>query len=180
MSEYNDMEIMGRVQSGETQLLGILYERHKASLYSYFYRCTNNRAKSEDLVQNVFLKVMKNVNNFKGSGEFKYWLFRIARNSWIDTAKSKEPTLKAVPLEYEHVKNQTTDDQTGMTVLQMRKEKLKRALEAISEDKREAIVMSRYQGLDYKTIAEITQSSESAIKSRVMRGLNEIRQIVNN
>lgn len=180
MSEYNDMEIMGRVQSGETQLLGILYERHKASLYSYFYRCTNNRAKSEDMVQNVFLKVMKNIHNFKGSGEFKYWLFRIARNSWIDTAKSKEPALKAVPLDYEHIKNQTTDDTMGMTVIQMRKEKLKRALNSISEEKREAIVMSRYQGLDYKTIAEITQSSESAIKSRVMRGLNEIRQIVNN
>ena len=170
---------MKRVQSGDTQLMGILYERHKTSLFNYFLRCTNNRVRSEDMVQNVFLKVLRNIHNFNGTGEFRYWLFRIARNSWIDKTKSKEPVMKAVAFENDHdqVQNFETTGETG--IKELRKLKLRKALECLSEEKRDAIILSRYQGLDYKTIAEISDCTESAVKSRVMRGLTEIRKMVN-
>lgn len=171
---------MRKVQLGDTQLLGILYERHKSSLYSYFYRCTSDRAKSEDLVQNVFLKVLKSTHLFNGSGEFKYWLFRIARNTWIDTSKSKEPVQKAVAFENEYMRGSTSIDDGPENEKQRRLKKMRMALEQIAEEKKEAIVMSRYQGLDYKTIAKISNCTESAVKSRIMRGLNEIRELVKN
>lgn len=181
MSNYSDLEIMRKVQSGDLHLMGILYERHKMNLYSYFYRCTNNRQRSEDLVQNVFLKVLKSTHLFKGtSGEFKYWLFRIARNAWIDNAKSKEPAQKAVSIENQHVKQSYSLDEGKDYEKQRRLEQMRNALNQIAEEKREAIIMSRYQGLDYKTIAKISNCTESAVKSRIMRGLNDIRAIVNN
>jgi len=122
---------------------------------------------------------MKNVHHFKGSGEFKYWLFRIARNSWIDKAKSKEPVLKAVALESDRDDLSTSDESDALSIKEMRKVKLRKALECLSDEKRDAIIMSRYQGMDYKTIAEISDCTESAVKSRVMRGLGEIRKLVN-
>lgn len=180
MNEYNDLEIMRKVQSGEMHLMGILYERHKTNLYSYFYRCTNSRQKSEDLVQNVFLKVIKSKHLFKGTtGEFKYWLFRIARNTWIDNAKSKEPTIRAVPIENEYERGSYNLEDGKDYEKQRRLESMRNALNQIAEEKREAIIMSRYQGLDYKTIAKISNCTESAVKSRIMRGLNDIRTIVN-
>jgi len=178
LNEYSDSEIMRRAQSGETQLMGILYERHKMGLYNYFLRCTNDRTRSEDMVHNVFLKVMKNVHHFKGSGEFKYWLFRIARNSWIDNSKSKDPVLKAVALEGARTNIAESYDNDEDNVTSTRKAKLQKALENLSQEKRDAIILSRYQGLDYKTIADISDCTESAVKSRVMRGLTEIRKLV--
>jgi len=179
LSNYSDLEIMRKVQSGEMHLMGILYERHKTNLYSYFYRCTSNREKSEDLVQNVFLKVLRSTHLFKGtSGEFKYWLFRIARNTWIDSAKSKEPTQKAMAFENVHMKGSFDINDDKVYEKQNRIEQLRSALNQIGEEKREAIIMSRYQGLDYKTIAKISNCTESAVKSRIMRGLNDIRAIV--
>lgn len=158
--------------------MGILYERHKASLFSYFLRCTNSRVRSEDMVQNVFLKVMKNTHNFNGTGEFRYWLFRIARNSWIDKTKKKEPMLRAVALESVHHEGSEQHASGEKDIVEIRKAKLRKALESLSEEKRDAIILSRYQGMDYKTIAEISDCTESAVKSRVMRGLTEIREMV--
>ena len=178
MNEFSDLEIMRRIQSGETQLMGILYERHKLSLFNYFLRCTSDRVISEDMVHNVFLKVMKNTHNFSGTGEFRYWLFRIARNSWIDNTKKKEPVLKAVALDGVHHKSSFLDE-PDTSIMEQRKAKLRNALECLSEEKRDAIILSRYQGMDYKMIAEISDCTESAVKSRVMRGLSEIRKMVN-
>jgi len=135
---------MQKVQAGHTSPLGELYERHKEGLFAYFYRCSRDRYLSEDLVQNVFIKVLKYKDQFKGAGAFNYWLYRIARNTWLDTVKKNEP----------------------------------KALDMISHDKKDAIILSRYHGLDYKTIAEMSDCTENAIKSRVMRGLAEIREIV--
>lgn len=179
MNNYSDLEIMRRVQSGETQLMGILYERHKLNLFNYFLRCTNSRAKSEDMVHNVFLKVMKNVKHFDGSGEFRYWLFRIARNAWIDNTKKKEPVLKAVAIENVQIDVEDQNQYREQGIKEQQKIKLQKALRCLSEEKREAIILSRYQGLDYKTIAEISNCTESAVKSRIMRGLGEIRKLVN-
>jgi len=178
LNNSTDLEIMQRVQSGEVKLIGLLYERYKKDLFSYFYRCTSDKVKSEDLIQNVFIKVINNHKNFKGTGQFNYWLFRIARNTWLDNVKKKEPVLRAVPLQEEQRQVATT--KMHNSTIDEQKKKLRDALNQISEEKRDAIILSRYQGLDYKTIAEISDCSESAIKSRIMRGLTEIRKIVNN
>lgn len=178
MNNITDSEIMQRVQAGEVNLIGTLYERYKGELFSYFYRCTSDKVKSEDLIQNVFIKVINNHKNFKGTGQFNYWLFRIARNTWLDAVKKKEPMLHAVPLQEEQRQMATT--KLHSSTIDEQKKKLRNALNQISEEKREAIIMSRYQGMDYKTIAKISDCSESAIKSRIMRGLTEIRKIVNN
>jgi RNA polymerase sigma-70 factor (ECF subfamily) len=69
-----DSEIMKMVQRGDVNKLGLLYEKYHKDLYQYFYRLTRQREKSEDLVHNVFIKVMKYSKNFKGQGQhWKWW-----------------------------------------------------------------------------------------------------------
>jgi len=169
---------MRLVQSGQTSRLGELYERHKEGLFAYFFRCSNDRFQSEDLVQNVFIKVLKYKDQFKGTGAFNYWLYRIARNTWLDTVNKNDPMRRAEVIDNDRFEGSFSVQAAHMMTHQDQKAKLTRALDKISPDKKDAILLSRYHGLDYKTIAEMSDCSESAIKSRVMRGLAELRDIV--
>jgi len=165
---------MRQVQSGHTNRLGVLYERHKEGLFAYFFRCSNDRYLSEDLVQNVFIKVMKYKDQFKGTGAFNFWLYRIARNTWLDTINKKDPIKRAVEIDSDRLEGSYSVRAAHM----MSEGDQKQKLNMISPDKKDAIILSRYHGLDYKTIAEMSDCSESAVKSRVMRGLSEIKELV--
>lgn len=169
---------MRQVQAGDTRKLGLLYERHKEGLFAYFFRCCNDRYLSEDLVQNVFIKVIKYKNQFKGTGAFNFWLYRIARNTWLDSVTKNDPMRKALEIDNDRLEGSFSIRASHMISEQDQKSKLKQALDRISPDKKDAIILSRYHGLDYKTIAEMSDCSESAIKSRVMRGLSEIKELV--
>jgi len=169
---------MRLVQSGLTSRLGELYERHKEGLFAYFFRCSNDRFQSEDLVQNVFIKVLKYKDQFKGTGAFNYWLYRIARNVWLDAVRKNDPMRRAEIIDSDRLEGPFSMNAAHMMTQDDRKEKLRRALDMISPDKKDAILLSRYHGLDYKTIAEMSDCSESAIKSRVMRGIAELSHIV--
>lgn len=169
---------MRRVQAGDIHHVGTLYERHKKSLYAYFYRCSNDRSVSEDMVQNVFMKVIKYKDQFKGHGQFNYWLFRIARHTWLDSIKKNDPMYRAAEINNDHLEGSYSATAAHMMTQDDQKEKLRKALDQISPEKKDAIILSRYHGLDYKTIAEMSECTENAIKSRVMRGLMEIKEIV--
>ena len=174
----NDNELIKMVQSGDKAKLGILYERHKKDLFYYFFRMTNDQNKSEDMVQNTFLKVMKYHDQFTGKGEFSYWLFSIARNLWIDTLKKKdalknsysESALFAHP-DYTHNSEQRLikDEQIKL---------LEKALNNLNSDKKEAIVLARYKGMKYHEIASLTGTTENNVKSRIRRGLQELKSIM--
>ena len=179
MDHLTDIDIMALVQQGDLGKMGMLYERHKKGLFAYFFRCTNDRFKSEDLVQNVFERVIKYRNNFGAKSAFNHWLYKIARNVWITEYRKNDPLNKMVEMNPVIESNQAIDpaeiaEQNERTAM------LKHALSTISPEKRDAIVLSRYHGMTYKTIAEMSDCSENAIKARVMRGIVEIRNVIQN
>ena len=81
---------MFQVKDGDLARLGILFERHHKILYNFFLRLTGNREASEDLLQEVFLRMLKYRNTYKGSSEFTTWMFQIARNSRADYFRKKK------------------------------------------------------------------------------------------
>ena len=171
---------MKRVQEGDFNKMGLLYERHHQALFAYFYRCTADKGKSEDLVQNLFIRLLKYRRGFTGKGQFSYWMFATARNLWIDEYRKKDPigqgrTLHQIP---------EREDQSPNSYQRLeqdeRHEMLRKALDQLTPEKKEAIVLSRFNGLKYQEIAEIAQCTENAIKSRIQRGLLELKEILTN
>lgn len=170
---------MNQIQRGDTAKMGVLYERHKQDLFAYFYRLTCNRSKSEDLVQNTFMRMLTYCHRFRGDGQFKYWMFSIARNIWIDSYRKFNPLYKG--RELTEVDRKYLVDQEDPQVTYERQERidiLQKALNGLSPEKREAIVLSRFHAMKYHEIALLANCTENTVKSRVRRGIEELKEIV--
>lgn len=174
----SDNEIMGLVQAGDSSKLGILYERHKKDLFSYFYRMTNDSNKSEDLVQNTFIRVIRFNSKFQQDNKFNYWLYSIARNIFMDSINKKD-VLKRAATE-EALYNQYDDSSNAGQAIEKeeKNQMLYIALNRLSPQKKEAIVLSRFQGMKYKDIATLTGSTETNVKSRIRRGIEDLKIIM--
>ncbi|RDY58696.1 RNA polymerase sigma factor [Flagellimonas nanhaiensis] len=177
MQDLSDNFLMMKVKSGDLDKLGLLYERYKKRLFGFFYNLGNNPSVSEDLVQNVFLRILKYRNSYTGEGAFTAWMFRMARNVNHDHYKkiSKESTYRKVLLEDTEVKSANDLDdaleQKGNEVL------LRKALTRLPVEKREILLLSKYREMRFHEIAEVLGCSEGAAKVRVHRALKDLRTI---
>ncbi len=169
---------MNKVQAGDLSKMGLLYERYNRDLFAYFFRCCGDQNKSEDLVHSVFVRIIKYAHNFEGHGQFNYWLFATARNVWFDEHRKKEPVKKSDSWDQNIHDTETVHSPEDVMQKKERKHLLKKAMMMLSPEKREAIELSRFQGLKYKEIASIANCTENAIKSRVQRGIIELKEII--
>jgi RNA polymerase sigma factor (sigma-70 family) len=165
---------MQNVRDGNIGELAILFERHHAALYNYYVRLTRQRDLSEDLVQEVFLRILKFRHTFRGEGAFTTWMYSIARNVRIDYARKwgRERPMTDEDHERAHEdlpSGDTAADGENVALLQQ-------ALSLLTPDKREVLILSRYQDLKYATIAEILGCSAEAVKARVHRAMNDLRE----
>ncbi|MDX1628685.1 MAG: RNA polymerase sigma factor [Fulvivirga sp.] len=170
---------MLKVKAGQTQQLALLFERYKKLLFTFFYHGNQDAQLSEDLVQNTFMRILKYRSSFKGEGAFKVWMFHIARNvrhdhfrkqkrfnnedldSWSDKIGDQEPNREIEITQTEEMK-----------MLQI-------ALQRLDEDKREIITLSKLQGMKYKEIAQLLSCTEGAVKVKVFRAFNELKEKYN-
>lgn len=170
-----DNELMMQVKTGDIEQLGLLFERYKKPLFGFFYRSTHNPSLCEDLVQNVFLRLLKYRGTFTGSGKFTTWMFGIAHNVFLDHC-SKSGRLKSI----DEVDENSFISEENLTDNFIEKEQIKllnAALNKLNEEQRELIVLSKYQGLKYKEIGEILNCTEGTVKVRIFRALNELKDI---
>lgn len=153
--------------------LGHLFERHHKHLYNFFLRSLGNREASEDLVQEVFLRILNYRHTYKPDGEFLPWFFTIARNVTKDHYRTREKesgnTGEAnIPAPASLDPGDEVSRQGDVAVLQ-------RALAKLTPDKREVLILSRFQHLRYREIGQILGCSVGAVKVRVFRALQELR-----
>ena len=175
MESGSDNELMDEVRSGDLEKLGLLFERHKDALFGYFYRNTHNAEVSEDLVQSVFLRILKYRALFSGDGKFTTWMYHIAHNVHTDHFKKSNTQANAG-----RISTAEPNDCETAEKLFVKSETVKlieKALRRLSKDKREILVLSRYQGLKYKEISEILGCSEGAVKVRIFRAVVSLKQI---
>lgn len=162
---------MAAVQGGESPALGELFNRHHAALYRYFIRMSGSATVSEDLTQEVFLRVLRKSDTWQRDARFTSWVYRIAHNAFIDhTRKSKWET--AMPEDWNiaaPASRKLEEDEEHIL--------LRRALMALPPDKRELLVLSRFQGLRYEQIGELLGVETNTVKVRVFRALGQLREI---
>ncbi len=170
-----DNELMMQLKEKDFDKLGILFERHKKNLFGFFYKITYDKDISEDMVQEVFIKILKYGDSFRGYGKFSTWMYRIAHNVSVDHFRKQN---KYVSQEDPEIFNEVEDNDHEQSV--MRDEEidiLNRAMLKLVPDKREILTLSKINGLKYKELGRILSCSENTVKGRVFRALKELKDI---
>ena len=166
---------MTAVRSGDLAKLGLLFERYHLPLFDFLARMTGDRTAAEDLVQDIFVRILKYRATFRDDGSFETWLYRIARNARADYFRRRTP---AEPLDDEVFDRPETTPGPALRLQADRERvRLKRALMLLREDKRELIVLARYRDMKYDQIAEILGIEVGAVKVRVHRAIRELREV---
>ena len=167
---------MEKVRDGDLARLSLLFERYKRPLYGFFYGMNKDQELSEDLVQNTFLRILKYRHLFRGEGDFKTWMFHIARNVSHDHFRKNKIRIRENVENWEERLGHEENKFTEMRQFE-EKEMLSMAMDKLSEGKREVLLLSKYQEKKYKEIGEILGCSEGAVKVKVFRALEELRVI---
>jgi len=176
LDALTDNALMLKVKDGDLDKLGLLFERYKKPLFGFYYHMNKDADLSEDLVQNVFYRIMKYRYLFRGEGDFKTWMFHIARNVNHDHFRKNKLNAKD---SLETWQDRLGTDENRSTELQQDETMhlLSMAMDRLPEDKREILLLSKYQEKRYKEIGEILGCSESAVKVKVFRALQELKQV---
>jgi len=166
---------MSEAIAGDLDKFGVLYQRYKMPLYSYFFKLTGGHGQSsEDLVHNVFYRVLKYRNQYKGEGSFAGWLFTIAHNVGIDFHKN-EKNEKFQHIEIKDVHSWTEESHDLEN--EERSRLLLKALSGLKTTDREILILSKQDCLKYKEIAEILKCNENAVKIKIFRALKRLKDI---
>jgi RNA polymerase sigma factor (sigma-70 family) len=167
-----DRDIMLSVREGDTHKLGLLFDKHAQGLFNYFQFQIRDRFKSEDLVQNVFYKILKYRHTFKDGADFKVWMYGIARNEKINHFHNNRFLGEEVDPELPDERNRNPEHDLEYKT---DKNQLNKALGMISSENRELLILSKYTGLPYNQIAEIVGCTVGAIKVRIYRAIKELK-----
>jgi RNA polymerase sigma factor (sigma-70 family) len=173
VSAEHDDRLMTAVREGDVSPLGVLFERHHRPLFNFFLRLTGDRQASEDLVQDVFFRILKSRTTYRPGTQFRTWMYQIARNAHVDRFRGRarevyEDAETLAPVSVEPGPAAALEQQQEAVLM-------RRALSLLPEDKREVLVLSRFQGLKYQEIAALLGCEEGAVKVRVFRAMRALR-----
>jgi len=168
MTNLPDEELMLQVRNGTGAMLGILFDRYQVALFNFYCKSTGDRSASEDLVQDVFYRILKYRHTYRPGTPFRTWMYSIARNAGLDRMKkqAREPGLEVeAQAAVEPVDPMQQRQETAL---------LHRALMQLPVEKREVLVLSRFQDLSYQQIAHVLGCEVGAVKVRIFRALRDL------
>jgi len=180
----SDAEVMLRVKAGDDSAFEYLVQKYRRPMLNFMYRMAHNAAVAEDLAQEVFLRVYRSRENYEASAKFTTWLYRIATNLAVNHARdTRHERPEAV------VSIDEPDEDTGLTVDVadtslsaeeniLRRERMaaiRERVQALPERQKTAVIMHKYQQMDYRQIADVLKLSESATKSLLFRAYETLR-----
>ncbi|MGA7614461.1 MAG: RNA polymerase sigma factor, partial [Thermoanaerobaculia bacterium] len=178
MKHLSDQDLMKLVQAGDFSPAAEIFDRYSTRIYNFAYRFLKSSEAAEDATQEVFVKMLKHAKQFHGDAKLSTWLFSITANLCRDhlrkadnKAKDSDETLVMIA--------GPDDNAPDRRFEQMENERrVRTALEHLTPEQREAILLSRYQGLSYAEIAEIAGCSEGAVKTRVFRAMETLKKVL--
>jgi RNA polymerase sigma-70 factor (ECF subfamily) len=179
----HDPELVKRCLAGDNSAWEALLHNHTRKLYNLCYRFTGRPSEAEDLTQEVFTKIFQTLKTFDAAqGAFETWLARVARNHLVDHYRRTKKDRVTSSLEDEasglEEKPSPTVEPVARVESRERKELLQQALDRLSPDLREAVVLRDLQDLDYDEIAQVLGVPEGTVKSRINRGRLELARVI--
>jgi RNA polymerase sigma-70 factor, ECF subfamily len=184
-AQLSDAEIMLRVREGDDSGFSILIEKYRKQMVHFMFRMSRNQAVAEELAQEVFLRVYRSRQTYRAEAKFSTWLYRIATNLGVNHARDTkyERTAQNVYLDQPDPETGTTPDVADKTlsveqelVRDERMNAIRKHVMALPERQRTAVLMHKYQDMDYKEIGEVLKLSESATKSLLFRAYQTLRE----
>jgi len=165
------------VRAGDVELFGVLFDRYHQRLYEFFFRLGSTAASSEDLVQDVFLRMLRYRRTFRADSDFRGWMYHIARKVRIDRFKSRREETRLGENDAGAHRSGPAAQESFIEARE-RSQLLEQALLKLAEDKRELLILARFQELKYEQIASLLDIDVGAVKVRVHRAMTELREIV--
>jgi RNA polymerase sigma-70 factor (ECF subfamily) len=176
-----DAELMIRVREGDGASFARLLEKHRGPVIHFLYRMVQNQAIAEELAQEVFLRVYRARSTYEPTAKFTTWLFRIATHLALNSLRDRKNERRQEALEetvLENAPRQVSDTRPSAEALLLREarlEEVRRAVAGLPEKQRAAVLMHKYQEMEYAQIASVLNCSESAVKSLLFRAYETLR-----
>jgi RNA polymerase sigma-70 factor (ECF subfamily) len=176
-ADSRDLEaVIAGCKRGDSESFSRLIDAYSARLYGFFYRLSSDKTISEDLLGELFVKLVEKIRHYRG-GHFDAWLFTVANNIWRDSLRARQRQDKALEgrkdqLEIDAKKERISGLETDMI------DRLGRELENIEQDSRELIMLRYYSQMSFKEIAETQGMPIGTVLSKVHRGLAKLRQLM--
>jgi RNA polymerase sigma-70 factor (ECF subfamily) len=176
-----DAELMLRVKAGDAASFGPLLARHRGPVIHFLYRMVQNPAVAEELAQEVFLRVYRARESYVASAKFTTWLFRIALHLALNNLRDARGEKETGSLDQETedgLQLQVADRSPSVEqrlVEAARLAEVRRAIRALPDNQRAAVLMHKYEEMGYAQIAQVLGCSESAVKSLLFRAYETLR-----
>jgi RNA polymerase sigma-70 factor (ECF subfamily) len=176
-----DTELMLRVKEGDGPSFGVLLEKHRSAVVHFLYRMTQNYAVAEELAQEVFLRVYRARGTYEPTAKFTTWLFRIATHLALNALRDGKNERSQERLDDDSSDipaRQVSDRRPSVEqsmVYQAKLDEVRRAIAALPEKQRAAVLMHKYEEMEYSQIAIVLTCSESAVKSLLFRAYETLR-----
>ena len=176
-----DAELMLRVKDGDGGSFALLLEKYRASVIHFLYRMVQDQAVSEELAQEVFLRVYRSRETYEPAAKFTTWLFRIATHlalNWLRDEKH-ERAQERLDQQVEDAPVREVADRSLSVEQRLlhnaRLDEVRQAVAALPDKQRAAVLMHKYEEMEYSQIAKILSCSESAVKSLLFRAYETLR-----
>jgi RNA polymerase sigma-70 factor, ECF subfamily len=182
-----DVQLMLDVKAGDEQSFALLLHRYRTPLVNFLYRMVRNREQAEDLAQEVFIRVYRARADYVPSAKFTTWLFRIATNLALNSVRDTRHQRMEVSLDAPVTVDSEEGDERPLDVAEKnpnieehlvqeaQREMIRHAIDKLPEKQRAAVLLHKYQDLDYGEISKILSCSESALKSLLFRAYETLR-----
>ena len=170
---------MSRVREGAVANLAVLFERHHRALFRYFISMTRDQELAEDLVQEVFTRILRYRASYDPAQPFTTWMYQIARNTNLDHAAKRRGEIVGIE-EFLDRRGEPASPDPGPEESAMRGQdmlRLRAALDRLPAEKKEILVLSRFQGMKYDELARLLHCEVGAVKVRVYRAMRALEEI---
>ena len=181
----SDVDLMLRVKTGDESAFAHLVQKYRRPMVGFMYRMCHNPSTAEELAQEVFLRVYRSRTSYEPSAKFTTWLYRIATNLAANHARDTRHERPENTLRLDEPDQETgttpdlADESLGAEEQILQRERLaaiRSKVNALPERQRVAVIMHKYQQMDYREIGEVLKLSESATKSLLFRAYETLRE----
>lgn len=170
----DDQELVTEILSGSEAAMEVLTRKYYRAIFAFVYRKVGEKDIAYDLTQEIFMKMMKKIHTYSNNKKFSSWLFMIALNHCRDYWKSNEYKLFSMHTELQDNRQSEQLQVSYIFEKKETREQIKLAMESLPEYQKEAIILKYFHQMKIKEIAELTNSNESTVKSRLKQGINKL------